>query len=704
MAMSYCRARRYEDLNLQPQLDPAGAHWGPMKAAFGALLLLALGACAAVTPAADPPLLALDWSGGPAEVAERCETAIRTAESELAAALDSDGPAAARLVQAEQAIASLQEAAASPAVVAIAEVPAETQDAGRACADRIASRVAELGADTGVVRLAIEVERSSADGLELALAGHYRALGREAGLELGPAERERLVSALRRMRSLEDAYRQAAFSSTGTISISDAEAEALDPALLAAYERVEGGYRVPVNFSSASRRFLEEMPSSEARRRYWLAFMRRGGRQNVERLAEALELRREIAGLLGYPSWAHYRMEGRLAGSPEAVSELMDSLVDRMRPVADAQIQTLATRKGETGDTTPFAPWDYDYFRSRVDNGAGDSDEVPTWAFFPLDHTVPSTLDVVGAAVGVRFEHRTETPVWASGVQHWLIRDVEDDRLLAELYLDLEPRASKGLRPGTGTFRQGRRGPDGNWLHPVVTIIGNGPPGTEESPPSFGHGDLVEFFHEVGHVVQMALSEAPWAALQSGSVAWDFTEAPSQMFENWAWHPAVIARVSRHPETGEPLPAARLEKLFRAKNSDGPLFWSRQSGMVRWDLDAHSATPPSDPEAAWRAAWARSTPLPVSPETLPTAAFVPAMVGYDSGYYGYVWSRLYAQDLFTAFEEVEGALLGPEVGTRFRKEIIAPGATRPVEESVAAFLGRAVRPDAFYREIGLTVQ
>ncbi|HUO81539.1 MAG TPA: M3 family metallopeptidase [Gammaproteobacteria bacterium] len=289
--------------------------------------------------------------------------------------------------------------------------------------------------------------------------------------------------------------------------------------------------------------------------------------------------------------------------------------------------------------------------------------------------------------------------VWATGVRQFAITDAAGDTPIGWFFLDLAHRPGKFQRPATFPLRPGREREDGSYVLPVSSIIGNGPPGGPGRPALFSHRDVVEFLHEFGHVMHTTLSTARYASLYGTNVRSDFAETPSQMLENWAWQPATLKRLSSHVATGKPLPDTLIESMLAARHSDAGVYWTRQAFLGVYDLTLHSSGPDVDADALWFELMPKLTPLPPLPGTRPSASFLPVMGGYDAGYYGYVWSKVYAQDLYSAFERegVDDAVLG----LRYRREILAPGGTAEPAELVRNFLGRNTSYEPFYRDLGL---
>ena len=194
------------------------------------------------------------------------------------------------------------------------------------------------------------------------------------------------------------------------------------------------------------------------------------------------------------------------------------------------------------------------------------------------------------------------------------------------------------------------------------------------------------------------MSKAPYETLFGTNVRQDFVEAPSQMLENWMWQPSILKEVSSNVKTGEPLPDALIAKIIAAHHVDDGYRFSRQAFFAIYDMRLHNSDSTQDPTKLWFELKPQLTPLPEEPGTVPEAAFGHLMGGYDAGYYGYLWSLVYAQDMFTVFQK--GGLEDPATGMRYRKDILEPGALVEPDVLLHNFLGRDVSYEPFYKFIG----
>lgn len=681
-----------------------------LRAAIGWLAALPAIAFAAGLPADEAPAERphAAWAGGtgitwrlaPDEIAASCRNGIAAARGRIDDA-GRERPGARSVMEAlvavETAVADLNDALIAQRLLASVAPDAGVREASSRCNEDVAVFAVEVAADPSIYALAQSARGETQADRQLAKI--YRESGRRAGAHLEAEVRTGLSELLERLNPLQIAYQQALVEATVSIEVTAAEVAGLPVDLLASFERAGDNYVVPVDFSPLAEQFLTHAASGDARRRFQEAFFRRGGAANSRRVEEAVALRHRIARLSGYENWAAFQLESRMARTPGRALALLREVDARLMPGAREEIRTLAALKAQSGDDTPFASWDYAYYRARLERSRFDVDAEAVRAHFPLIRVIPAALEIFEEPLGVEFELRSVDEAWVAGVQQYAIVDRASGDPIGWFFLDLEPRAGKFQRPATFPLRPGRRLADGGDVLPVSSIIGSGPAGGPGRPALFSHRDLVEFLHEFGHVMDTTLSTAPYATLYGTNVRGDFVETPSQMLENWAWQPSMLKRLSSHVTTGEPLPDELIEGLLAARHADAGVYWTRQAFLGIYDMTLHSSGEAVDPDALWLELMPGLTPLPPVPGTLPAASFLPVMGGYDAGYYGYVWSKVYAQDLFSAFERQ--GLDDAGLGLRYRRQILEPGGAVEPEQLLRNFLGRDVSYQAFYRELGL---
>ena len=442
--------------------------------------------------------------------------------------------------------------------------------------------------------------------------------------------------------------------------------------------------------------FLEAAVDASLRHELFLKNHNKAADSNVAILDEALAARDETARILGYGSWADYILEIRMAKRPEAALEFLEDLESRVRAKADLDLDELASAKqAHTGDAdAKLEIWDWRYYQQRILREQHDVDQFAVAEYFPLEETLNGMLDIYADLVGVRFAPIEDARAWHPDVRLYAIEDATDGEHISHAYMDLHPRPDKYGHAAAFTLRPGRETSDGGYQAPVSAIVANFTKPTASSPSLLRHSEVRTLFHEFGHILHQTLTRARFTRFSGTSVEQDFVEAPSQMLEHWIWDADVLGGFARHYESGEPLPAELLQKLIDSKNVASGLFWLRQVYFARLDLAYHAAGVDKDTNAI------AEELHPITGFEFPVDTQFQAgfghLFGYDAGYYGYLWSKVFGDDMFTRFEED-----GLAAGVDYRRLILESGGTTDADEMVRSFLGREPRNEAFLRDIGL---
>jgi thimet oligopeptidase len=298
--------------------------------------------------------------------------------------------------------------------------------------------------------------------------------------------------------------------------------------------------------------------------------------------------------------------------------------------------------------------------------------------------------------VGVRFIRIDEALAWHPDVRLYAIEDATSGEHISHAYMDLHPRPDKYGHAAAFTLRPGRETLDGGYQAPVSAIVANFTKPTASTPSLLRHSEVRTLFHEFGHILHQTLTRARFTSFSGTSVERDFVEAPSQMLEHWVWDADVLGCFARHHESGAPLPPELLQKLIESKNVGSGLFWLRQVYFARLDLAYHG--PGADKDTNAIAEDLHTITGFEFPSNTQFQAGFGHLFGYDAGYYGYLWSKVFGDDMFTRFE-VDGLAAGAD----YRRLILEPGGTSGADELVRSFLGREPRNEAFLRDIGLEI-
>jgi thimet oligopeptidase len=663
--------------------------------------LLAIASQLAHAEATLGPDTGINWNLSAPEVTSACKSALERARERVRAVESQPAGSAAQpggLAAIDTVVADLGEALSAPTNLSVLAVGKDVRDAATQCNNDYAAFGVELAADPVVYKLAQEAAAAAHDPEDQQLARIYLENGRRAGAALDPATRARVTKLLDQLNKLQIEFGRVLAEDHTRIALSEAELASLPPALAGAITHDADGAHIAVNESTIGP-FMENESSGVARKRYSIAYGRRGGPENVRRLAEAVAIRQQLAPLLGFPTWAAYQLDIKMAKTPQRATALVEQVGHTLLPKARAEIKVLAALKRADGARSPFMKWDYSYYERRLEKTRYAVDAELVRQYFPVDKVVPAVLDIYAQLLGVRFEPLTPPQAWAPDIREYAIYDVASGDAIGWFFLDLYPREGKYGHFAAFPLRFGRAMPDGSYRTPVSAIIGNWPRPEAGKPTLLNHDEVVVFFHEFGHVMHETLSRTRYATLHGINVRGDFGEAPSQMLENWMWQPAVLRKISSHAGSGEPLPDALIDRMIAARHVADGVSWGGQAFYAAYDLQLHSVPGKPDPTALWFRLKATLTVFPETPGTYPEAAFGHLMAGYDAGYYGYLWSKVYAQDMFSMFRQ--GGLDNPAVGMRYRRQILVPGGSEEPDVLLKRFLGREVSYEPFYEDLGL---
>jgi thimet oligopeptidase len=671
-------------------------------------------AASSAAPAAGQPP-ALTWTLSAAQIKTNCAKVIARAKKSADAI--ARVPAGAQTFRSvvlplEDLNANLNDDLVAETLLYNVSTDRTVRDASLACQNTVNDLGAALNARPDLYRAvaAAQASGTAKTDAERKLTTTWSTALRRAGAALPPERRREFVALNQKLSAMQDQFGANLGNDTTSITITKPEAAGLPADFIATFKPAKDaklplntdGYVVPVNESTASR-FMENATDANARKAFYLAEQNRGVPKNLTLLRDAIGVRDRLAHLFGYRTWADYVLADRMAGTPQRVRSFLDDLDAKLLPRATSELATLAALKAQTlgVPSATIDPWDVTYYDNllRKTKYAVDTNEVRQ--YFPVDHVVSAVLGIYSKLLGVTFAERKPANVWNPDVTQWSVTDAATARYIGDFYLDLFPREGKYDHFASFTLLPNRRLANGSVRPPLDTIIGNWPAPAPGKPALLSHDDVETFFHEFGHDMAAILATTPYETLSTG-FRWDFVEAPSQMLENWVWDPQILKEIGSNVSTGAPLPDDLIAKMIAARYVNNAYFTTRQILLATADMDYHTSGPSVDTTAVWAKVAREETPLPMVPGIHPEASFGHLMGGYDAGYYGYLWSRVYAQDMFTAF--AQGGLESPVVGARYRQDILQPARQIEPDEEVRNFLGRPMSPVAFYREFGIDVK
>ncbi len=458
-----------------------------------------------------------------------------------------------------------------------------------------------------------------------------------------------------------------------------------------------GKFRVTIDYPDLIP-FLENAKRRDLREQLRFKFNTVAVEDNKKILEEAIQLRQEIAEAFGHPSWAHHRLEERMAKTPDRVKAFYADLREPLTEKASAEISVIAELlRADTGEDT-VQVWDWSYYdtQQRRTNYGVDNFEVAK--YFPLPQVLEGMFDLTSEMFGITFEEITEFDRWHDDVQMFAIVDTETGEELSRFYLDLFPREGKYGHAAEFPLIPSRVDESGSYQNPLCAMVANFTKPTKATPSLLQHGEVETFFHEFGHVLHQNLGRTELGRFSGTNTERDFVEAPSQIMQHWVWRSDVLKRFARHYETGEPIPDELVDQLVAARQLNKGIFQLRQMQYGWWDQELHGG-PDRDLEAIEREG-ASISQLPPHEGTFALASFGHLMGGYDASYYGYMWSEVFGDDMFSVFEEK--GVTNPEVGMAYRKSILEKGGTADGDVLIRGFLGREPNNEAFLRKLGIS--
>lgn len=453
---------------------------------------------------------------------------------------------------------------------------------------------------------------------------------------------------------------------------------------------------------------MDNCENANTRMKMWVSYRRRAGQKNVDVLEQLIKLRAQAAGLLGYKNTVDWMIETRMAKNSETVRKFYTDLepIVRKKAILDmAEFREFKRKK--TGDANAeFYPWDYAYYKNLLmkEKYAVDSEKVAE--YFPLEAVINGLFTITQNLYGLEYRDITSKakslglPVWHPDVKLYEVWDKAKNRPVGRFYLDLFPRENKYSHAAQWGLIARKKWSDGRVQLPLAALVCNFTKPTADKPSLLPHDQAETFFHEFGHSLHTMLSETEYGRFAGTAVARDFVEAPSQMFENWVWDPAVLRTFTKHYKTGAPLPDDVLKGMIAARTLGSGIETQGQLFLGEMDQAFHTAPGGEvDTTKVGLDIYEKSTLYKAVPGTMFQAAFT-HLNGYQGAYYGYLWSLVFAQDMFQRFEEK--GLLSPEAGQYYRSKILARGGSMDEMAMLKDYLGREPKMDAFLRRLGLT--
>ena len=521
---------------------------------------------------------------------------------------------------------------------------------------------------------------------------------KKTGLGLEPRKKNKVKKLLKELIGMELQFSKNLREVNDSLPLTLEELKGLPEDFINHLKKTPAGkYVVTMNYPDYIP-FMDNAESDEARKRLESMFNNRCAATNVKLMEDAINLRRKIAKLIGYPNFAEYMLDDRMAKNSATVLAFLERTRAKLKKKGRKELrQRIKLKNGRTGglDKT-LSAWQWRYYNNQLKKEKYALDHEKIKEYFPLETVIKGMFDIFGRVFAVKFEP-ADLPVWHKDVRSYEVKNA-DGSVAAYFYFDLFPRDGKYKHAACFGLRHGREDVDGTYILPAAAIVANFPGSSADAPALLKFDDLVTLFHEFGHVTHNIFTKAKYGKFSGTNVSRDFVEVPSKMLENWAYYGEVLKQVSGHykkPE--EKLPDDLIKKLINTKNMDSGLVYLRQIFFSILDLRYHIAKGKVDTTKFYEKLMKKISLIPMSSGTHPAASFGHLMGGYEAGYYSYLWSELIAADIFSVFKEK--GIMDPGTGARYRELILSPGRSYDEAGQIEKFLGRPAAEEAFLKSI-----
>lgn len=534
-----------------------------------------------------------------------------------------------------------------------------------------------------------------------------------AGARLGAAEKKRLSAIGERLATLGAEFGQNVLADEAGWALFLDEGEDLaglpeflrDAMAEAATSRHQKGRYAVTLSRSIVEPFLTFSARADLRAKVFDAFVKRGemgGKtDNTSIVRETLELRAEKARLLGYDSFAAFKLDDTMAKTPSAVMDLLLPVWKSALAKAEAdkaQLQRLAQQSGSNG---PIAAADWRYWQEKLRAEKYTFDEAELKPYLQLDHMIAACFDVAERLFDLRFEELEGVSGWHEDVRVFEVRNADGSHR-ATFLADYFNRPSKRSGAWMSALQSGYK--LGKGAAPIIYNFMNFAKPSEGRPALLSIDDARTLFHEFGHALHGMLTEARWPSVSGTAVSRDFVELPSQLYEHWLTVPEILQKHARHYRTGEPMPAALLDKMLAARTFNASFATVEFTASALVDMAYHAKEEAPEHPLEFEASTLADLSMPaeiVMRHRTPHFLHVFSGDGYSAGYYSYMWSEVLDADAFSAFEET-GDVFDAATAKKLREYIYAAGGTRDPQELYLAFRGKMPSPVAMMEKRGLS--
>ena len=522
---------------------------------------------------------------------------------------------------------------------------------------------------------------------------------KQSGVNLNAEDLEKYKKLIDEINNLTTQYSTNMNTANEVLVLDENGAKGLPEAFKEKYKK-DKGYEIPVQ-NSTSAPVMSNATSSDVRKAFTTKYSNRGADKNLVILDSLVSKRYQLAKLMGYSSFAEYNLKPKMAKNPETVWKFIDGLVAESKEKAINDLEVLKQIRNKElktpNDTSEVNPWDLGYYKNQILKTQYKVDNEKVREYLPMNECLAGMFELYQELLGLEFRKMENASVWHEEVEAYEV--FENGKLKGRFYLDLFPRPNKESWFYGVPLTNGRMTNEGYEV-PVSMLLGNFTRPTDKLPSLLSHNELSTLFHEFGHIVE-GMSYNGEFSTQGNSKA-DFAEAMSQIFENWIFDYDILSSFAKHYETGEVFPKDMFDSMISAKNVSSGLGAQGSLRRCIYDMnlyDKYNPETPFDTDQLWRDIDKQMGVMNSYIEGTHTQASWIHINTHPVYMYGYLWSEVFAQDMFTVFEK--NGLKDKATGLRYRNLILSNGNQRDILEAVEEFLGRPSNNEAYIKSLGL---
>jgi len=597
----------------------------------------------------------------------------------------------------------------------------ELRDAYNACLPKLSQYWTEMGQHQGLYKAFNQLAESDqfaqlSEAQQKVVNNTLRDF-RLSGIALNPEEQQRYAELQQKLSELTTKFSENVMDASDDWSkllTSESDLAGLPPMALAAAKQMAAakekeGWLVTLDFPSylATITYADDR---ELRKEIYTAFSTRASDQgpgegkwdNTDVISQLLELRLELAQLLGFGNYAEYSLATKMAENTDQVVQFLNDLAEKSLPVAKQDFEQLCEfAKAEFG-TEDLQAWDLAYYGEKLKQAKYSISEEQIRPYFPLPKVLEGLFAVTGKLFDIEMREVDEFDRWHDDAR--LFEISRNGEVIARFFMDLYAREKKRGGAWMDDCRVRRRLDDGSLQLPVAYLVCNFSSPVGDDPALLNHNEVTTLFHEFGHGLHHMLTQIETADVSGiNGVAWDAVELPSQFLENWCYEPEALALISGHYQTGETLPQELLDKMLAARNFQSGMMMVRQLEFSLFDFLLHRDYQPGETVVQEVLNKVRSQVAVITPPAFNRFQHSFSHIfagGYSAGYYSYKWAEVLSADAFSRFEE--DGIFNTDTGADFRKNILEMGGSREPMELFVAFRGREPQVDALLRHSGIT--